>query len=637
VDPPIGPGAAGRGVSPRRRTSLLGAVVAVLLAFVIGVLPLDLLGVADLVRTPLRSDFATEILPTAGRPVLAAVEHVARRAVEGRLAPIRPIDEQSAQFTRLGGLLAYNFLLIAGVFGVLGALVLLIRRGAIGTGILLLVLFAVAVAAGVVFPAIDLAGAMLPAWVIFALWVAAGTATLGRARLVWLGPVLAALVVVSPIVVYLLVPQMASSRGEFAQLAEWSAPASWRGTPAERLTPWRAQLVAPGETARAVLSSIESDAAVVVHEPAAQPLGAVLGYLQRVEGAAPGVDVRCAVSAGDTATSEDADRLDRTLAALIGERGGERAVYVASLDTLDATAIDGAAIDLLVMAESEVTTPLVTGEREPLRLAPRSDVLWQLVRSREPVPGTVAVGDVAAATTTAEAPGAADTTAQRPEGDVVTPLTFLAETHATVSPALHEADSLYALGSYWQAAAAYGRAVEKLGEGAARDEGDALPVGSAFPEPEALARYTVALSKSEMPGLSEEMRQRFVAMYPDSVRAHEILGTLFMQAGDPQHAVEELEVAGMSRPDDPALNLLLGEAHAELGNEAGAREHLRRTLAVEPDNGVALYRLGRVLEEAGDLEAAANVYRRYLDVEHGEYDAEVRERLATIAPPTGEQ
>jgi tetratricopeptide (TPR) repeat protein/GTP-binding protein EngB required for normal cell division len=107
---------------------------------------------------------------------------------------------------------------------------------------------------------------------------------------------------------------------------------------------------------------------------------------------------------------------------------------------------------------------------------------------------------------------------------------------------------------------------------------------------------------------------------PDDVRAHVELGAAYLERGDLDNAVRELERACELRPDHPRASYLLGVAYARRGESDAAVTVLSRAAASTGRGGPAEAHvaLGELFRDRGDLGAAEDAYRAALDGDLGD-------------------
>jgi tetratricopeptide (TPR) repeat protein/GTP-binding protein EngB required for normal cell division len=101
---------------------------------------------------------------------------------------------------------------------------------------------------------------------------------------------------------------------------------------------------------------------------------------------------------------------------------------------------------------------------------------------------------------------------------------------------------------------------------------------------------------------------------PDDVRTHVELGAAYLDRGDLDAAVHELETALRLRPEHARAAYLLGLAFARRGDDSQAIDALARAAAVRGGFADAHVALGELYRRRGDLDAASDSYRQALDL-----------------------
>jgi small GTP-binding protein len=119
---------------------------------------------------------------------------------------------------------------------------------------------------------------------------------------------------------------------------------------------------------------------------------------------------------------------------------------------------------------------------------------------------------------------------------------------------------------------------------------------------------------------------------PDDVREHVELGAAYLERGDLDSAIHQLELATELRPEHPRASYLLGVAFARRGDDGRAIEALSRAAAVRGGFADAHVALGELYRRRGDLEAAGDAYRVALDqgVSDGATRGEVYRGLGAV-------
>lgn len=99
--------------------------------------------------------------------------------------------------------------------------------------------------------------------------------------------------------------------------------------------------------------------------------------------------------------------------------------------------------------------------------------------------------------------------------------------------------------------------------------------------------------------------------------ASKYLGYLRLTSGDPQGAVELLQRAAATAPDDAESLGFLGEALFQAGRSGEAVAPLKRSLEVNPANYRASYRLGYVYLGLKEYRASLDSFRQFLEHNNG--------------------
>lgn len=103
---------------------------------------------------------------------------------------------------------------------------------------------------------------------------------------------------------------------------------------------------------------------------------------------------------------------------------------------------------------------------------------------------------------------------------------------------------------------------------------------------------------------AEALYRRVLRVRPDDANAHNLLGVLARQRGEPHVALRHTGRALALRPEAAAFLANHGGALAEAGRLADAVLHLRAALARRPEDATALRNLGQALAALGDPVAA---------------------------------
>jgi len=132
------------------------------------------------------------------------------------------------------------------------------------------------------------------------------------------------------------------------------------------------------------------------------------------------------------------------------------------------------------------------------------------------------------------------------------------------------------------------------------EPGDAAPEEPAVSELHARARREARRAQYDA---ALPLYEKALAANPGSAAIAGELGALLLAAGEPERALQHLEVADQLAPG-PQAALRLGQARARLGDAAGAEREYRRALALRPGYGAARVALGTLLRKRGDLKQA---------------------------------
>lgn len=109
---------------------------------------------------------------------------------------------------------------------------------------------------------------------------------------------------------------------------------------------------------------------------------------------------------------------------------------------------------------------------------------------------------------------------------------------------------------------------------------------------------------------AERLYRRVAAASPRDANAHNLLGVVSRQQGDPRSALRHTERALALQPEAPVFLANHGGALAEAGELVEAVRFLRAALRRRPDDPVALRNLGQALAALGDPRAALEPLER---------------------------
>ena len=115
-----------------------------------------------------------------------------------------------------------------------------------------------------------------------------------------------------------------------------------------------------------------------------------------------------------------------------------------------------------------------------------------------------------------------------------------------------------------------------------------------------------------------------------------LLGRQLLERGEIARAREILRSHAPAIAEAPEYHLLLAASHRQAGDHAAAAEHYRALTGVLPRSGAAWIGLGASLESLEQPAEAAKAYNRALEGDDDRAARFARQRLAALAPITGE-
>jgi tetratricopeptide (TPR) repeat protein len=117
---------------------------------------------------------------------------------------------------------------------------------------------------------------------------------------------------------------------------------------------------------------------------------------------------------------------------------------------------------------------------------------------------------------------------------------------------------------------------------------------------------------------AERIYQRVLTKMPDHPEALHLMGTLALEAEDPNVAIEYFEKSVKEKPRDPFFHYNLGNTHLDVGNFEDALKHLRKASELKPNLVEALCGMGRAYVKLSKAELALPFYDRAqaLDANH---------------------
>ena len=132
-------------------------------------------------------------------------------------------------------------------------------------------------------------------------------------------------------------------------------------------------------------------------------------------------------------------------------------------------------------------------------------------------------------------------------------------------------------------------------------------------DPVANARYVEMLIRA---GDKEKAQQAALTGAKFGTRNTVSIAEAFIQAGDPKGAIDLVQEALKSKPDEPDLQFALGSAYERSGDKKAAERVFLQLLDKHPDNAATLNYLGYMWAEAGvNLDRAADMLNKAVSSE----------------------
>ncbi|HEV2763943.1 MAG TPA: tetratricopeptide repeat protein [Pyrinomonadaceae bacterium] len=116
---------------------------------------------------------------------------------------------------------------------------------------------------------------------------------------------------------------------------------------------------------------------------------------------------------------------------------------------------------------------------------------------------------------------------------------------------------------------------------------------------------------------AETHYRRALELDPNYIAAYQALGSLYVNTGQPDRAVEEFRRIVERQPDNVSAHTLLGMVEFARGNYDGAHESYRRALQIDPESPIAANNLAMLAADHGKgnldeaLQLAQTVVRRF--------------------------
>jgi tetratricopeptide (TPR) repeat protein len=128
--------------------------------------------------------------------------------------------------------------------------------------------------------------------------------------------------------------------------------------------------------------------------------------------------------------------------------------------------------------------------------------------------------------------------------------------------------------------------------------------------------------------------EQLASRYPDSPQAHLAVSRLALHAGEPERALEAVDVALLMQPDLADAMILKAQILVRQDRQAQAVATLAEAVEHQPDNASLRFAYGRMLLESDDIEGAKHQFSKVVELEPGNNDAVFS--LALLELETGE-
>lgn len=151
-------------------------------------------------------------------------------------------------------------------------------------------------------------------------------------------------------------------------------------------------------------------------------------------------------------------------------------------------------------------------------------------------------------------------------------------------------------------------------------------LAAVVPEVYFFDRLGGGFEEAGLPGLARLAYRQAIHLDPQFPSAHYNLGRLWLQQGELQRGIAEVERALQLYPDFAQAYETLGMAYSEQGQLDKAVVYLERALTLQPDSAAARNHLGRIYLAQGRLDQAIEHFRELVN-QHPEL-AEARHNLA---------
>jgi len=93
------------------------------------------------------------------------------------------------------------------------------------------------------------------------------------------------------------------------------------------------------------------------------------------------------------------------------------------------------------------------------------------------------------------------------------------------------------------------------------------------------------------------------------------IALIYKELGDNNKALEAIETARSSNPDDVALITTAANIYYELGDKEGFKRSMALAIEKEPNNALLFYNLGVISTELGEKDSAINYYKESIEID----------------------
>ncbi len=117
------------------------------------------------------------------------------------------------------------------------------------------------------------------------------------------------------------------------------------------------------------------------------------------------------------------------------------------------------------------------------------------------------------------------------------------------------------------------------------------------------------------PDLSKQILEVSELIWPDSARLHDALGMAYLQAGDPEEAIDKLSLAVKLDDSLAAARNNLAVALLVADQPETARQHLEAAVELDPGSSSLYLNLGRAYQAVGELDQAQKAFLHAADLD----------------------